>query len=698
MVSVWTGRTSALVRPFSFLLLLSPPAVGQPVSAFAGEALEEIVVSASRLVDDSSLRSHRITAGEAVDTLPLLPSDLLRATPGVFLQQTTPGQGIPIVRGLKGSQVLHLVDGFRLNNTFFRNAPNQYLALVPTDSVQSIEVARGPVGTLYGSDAMGGVVHLHTRRPAFDRALQVGGRAGWLSNSEALNVSATVAAGNENHAAVGGIGYTDTGDRRIGGGERVGPSDYESRSAWLRTRHRMGTDGAGGEWGLSAQFAEQPSTPRVDELVPGFGQSEPAASEFYFEPNRRDFLQLTVQPTVNTAWADEALLQVGWQRIVDDRRIREFESELRARENNSSELWGASALLTRQFSPEHSLRYGLDLTRDTVSSTRELEALATGARVDAPARFPDGSRADSLGAFADYRWQPDARTSVELGLRYSRFDIAIEATAFGGESADLDPDDLSARLGLRRALSPQLVLTANVAEGFRAPNIFDLSALGPRPGNRFNVANTDLEPEHIVSYDVGLAGQFEALRWEVSAFYSDYEDQITSVFTGDTTEDGRLIVTSENIASAELYGAEFFAAWSHDSGLRLDALLNWTWGAESQGGETAPANRIPPINGRVSVVGPLGAWELESSLLFAGEQSRLSARDVADPRMNPEGTASWWVLNLRARRPLGERLLLTLGVDNVLDERYREHGSGIDAPGRGLVIEIAAPLGGPGGG
>ena len=59
-----------------------------------------------------------------------LEQPLTAGSPGVFLQQTTPGQGAAIIRGLKGSEVLHLVDGFRLNNAIFRNAPTQYLALV----------------------------------------------------------------------------------------------------------------------------------------------------------------------------------------------------------------------------------------------------------------------------------------------------------------------------------------------------------------------------------------------------------------------------------------------------------------------------------------------------------------------------------------------------------------------------------------
>ena len=98
---------------------------------------------------------------------PQVLAEALRGEVGTFFQQTTPGQGTVIIRGLKGSQILHLVDGMRLNNAFFRSAPNQYLALVDPYATAQMEVVRGAAATLYGSDAMGGVVQVLTGEPEF---------------------------------------------------------------------------------------------------------------------------------------------------------------------------------------------------------------------------------------------------------------------------------------------------------------------------------------------------------------------------------------------------------------------------------------------------------------------------------------------------------------------------------------------------
>ena len=134
-----------------------------------GETIDEIQVTATRRpvrVGDVSA-ALTVISSEEIDRAKLM-TDALAARPGVFLQQTTPGQGAAIIRGLKGSEVLHIVDGMRLNNAIFRNAPTQYMALVAPGTVDRIEVVRGAPASLYGSDAVGGVVQALSRIPALD--------------------------------------------------------------------------------------------------------------------------------------------------------------------------------------------------------------------------------------------------------------------------------------------------------------------------------------------------------------------------------------------------------------------------------------------------------------------------------------------------------------------------------------------------
>ncbi|KGE02733.1 Hemin receptor precursor [Pseudohaliea rubra DSM 19751] len=467
------------------------------------------------------------------------------------------------------------------------------------------------------------------------------------------------------------------------------PSGYESRGVNLMTRHRLP---GGGEWRLLAQHVAQPSTPRVDELVPGFGQLLPSSSLFEFSPNERSFLGLVLEPAVDRPWADHARLQLGWQRINDGRKTRDFSSPLLFTEQNRSDLYSASLVLAKRWTAGHRTRYGMDVTGDEVRSGRQLTVGARRPAAVAP-RYPDGSELASAALFVTHSWSPRPATGIELGARYSRYRVDLAATA-PAPGVRLEPDNLSLQFGLRQELVASLSLLANVSEGFRVPNIFDLGTLGPRPGNRFNAANPDLGPEQVLSTDLGLRWEGEDLRAELFLFRLDYEDRITSVETGATSPTGRFVVTSENIGRSRVHGAEF-GLWAQLSPrLALDATANWTRGEERPGdGTTAPGDRIPPLYGRLALAwDPAGPWRGRAVLQFAAEQDRLGPRDVRDPRIDPNGTDGWTVWHLQAQREVGKRWTVTVGVDNVFDSRYREHGSGIDAPGRGLVFALEAGL------
>ena len=112
--------------------------------------LDEVTVTATRRAADIE------SIAAAVSLVPAarianeqLALEALADSVGGYVQQTTPGQGAAIVRGLKGSAVLHMVDGMRLNNAIFRSAPTQYFALVPGTAVERIELVRGTPASLY---------------------------------------------------------------------------------------------------------------------------------------------------------------------------------------------------------------------------------------------------------------------------------------------------------------------------------------------------------------------------------------------------------------------------------------------------------------------------------------------------------------------------------------------------------------------
>ena len=135
-----TLKPGRLAAPAVFLLMVLGAGSGRAsedstasLNEDSDRTMETVVVTATRKEEsvlDVAEAVSVVDAGDVSRLAPEMLAEMMRGIPGAFFQQTTPGQGIPIIRGLKGSQVLHLVDGMRLNNAFFRNAPNQYLVLV----------------------------------------------------------------------------------------------------------------------------------------------------------------------------------------------------------------------------------------------------------------------------------------------------------------------------------------------------------------------------------------------------------------------------------------------------------------------------------------------------------------------------------------------------------------------------------------
>jgi outer membrane receptor protein involved in Fe transport len=644
------------------------------------EPIEEILVTAvRRAVAEDQLSISLDTVERDAVARNVLLTDALRDAPGVFLQQTTPGQGAAIVRGQKGSAVLHLVDGMRLNNAIFRSAPTQYFALVPTLAVERVEVLRGTPASLYGSDAIGGVVQVVTRKPEFESAeTEVRGELTASANTaeEARVFGGTIDAGNERLATSFSAEYADVGDRRIGGGDTVRPSGYSARSArWVV----VGRPDDSSAWSVDLQHAEQPKTPRTDELVPGFGETEPASSEFFFRPNRRTFAHVDYE-LFEGAFGLDWNVDFAWQQIDDDRQTRDLDAPTRTLERNRSDLFGLTLSASR-LTDAVSWITGLDLYYDDVSSSRVREDVVTGEQTEATSRFPNGSSMELLSAYGNGTWSAGDRHAVTFGARFSDVRTRLPSTS-------VHNTEVSGDLGWVLTINDGWQLTANLGYGFRAPNVFDLGTLGNRPGNRFNIPNTDLDSEHVVHGDLGVRYRNSVADFAVSAYLLDYTDRITSVATGDVTPEGREITQSVNAASSEVHGVEATARLDIGGEWFVNANLAYTRGTQRIAGSAEePAERVPPLSGYIELeYAPESAFGFAAWASMAGAQDRLSARDVRDSRINPEGTPGWASFGARGHWRPTDAWEVTLELANAFDAGYRVHGSGIDATGRNATL------------
>lgn len=618
-----------------------------------------------------------------------LPPNLiegLRGLPGIALQSTTPGQSTPIVRGLLGSAVLVTVDGFPVNSAITRSAPNQYFSLVDPFAIEAVTVRRGGVSAAFGPGALGGVIALSSVRPTFSSFSSDGYRfsgriasrfaAADLSQLHHLRLSA---AGSHLAASVAAT-FADAGDLRTGSGGPPLPTAHRWYAADGVLRYHAGVHAIE----IVAQHLSQPRTPRVDQLVAPVGGGEPAASVFLFEPSDRTFLQLRWAMADTVLRAARAEVAVGWQRLVDGRRTQDFGILEVIRERTTSNLFQGRLRLVWDSFEGGSVRVGILGQVDRVRSTRAgFEPLAP--------RYADGATAARTDADVQADLTPSRWLSIAFGLRVGAYWVGTPADEVRREIA-LRGADWSAGVGSSVRVAPGLWLFTNVTRSIRNPNVFDLTTQGPRPFGREQVPPESVDSEHLVGIDGGLRFRRGGARVELEGFAAALRDRIQTITIGKTAG-GRRLVTTGNAGEVQLLGAGLDAEWRLHRSLVLHGSLSLTYGTNRAvaGKGREPADRIPPLFGLVGARGRLTEWaSYDVTLRTAAPQRRLSARDMRDPRIAPGGTDGYAVVDLGATLELGPQARLQVAVQNGLDARYREHGSGVDAAGRNLLVELEA--------
>ena len=190
------------------------------------EVLPEVTVTALRTetaVAETPVATHVVDRETLQAAAPRTTPDALKGLPSVMVQKTGYGQGSPFLRGFTGFRTLMMVDGIRLNNSTFREGPNQYWNTVDPWSVDRYEVVMGPASVLSGSDAVGGAVNALTLAPpewtgaaAYERTLSYRGATADSSHQVRAGIRGRA---TERLGFAGGVTWKDFGDVR--GGDEV---------------------------------------------------------------------------------------------------------------------------------------------------------------------------------------------------------------------------------------------------------------------------------------------------------------------------------------------------------------------------------------------------------------------------------------------------------------------------------------------
>jgi hemoglobin/transferrin/lactoferrin receptor protein len=688
------------------LATLAVPGPSRADSVEPATSLDTIVVTATRLPTRAFDVPARVSAVDADTVQRLYQSRTLPETlgelPGVVVQKTGNGQGSPYLRGYTGFRNVLLVDGIRLNNSAFREGANQYWNTIDPFSFERVELVGGPASVLYGSDAIGGTVNVLS-------TIRADGRAGFAprvlyrhsgaENSSVVRVDATWRGADLR--VRGGATWRDYGD--VEGGRDVGTqpkTGYGERNADLRVEYDL-TPAT--QLTLGWQYVDQDDAWRTHRTLYGLawrGTQVGTDRQLVFA-QRRQLGYAQLRHDGLGALADT--LRVGLS------HHRQSEDQFRERSNRRTDRLGfdvATTGLSAQFEKAAGgvrFVYGGDWYRDDVASYN-VEYEATGAirRVHVQGPVADDATYDLGGLYAQAIVPLGARLTATVGGRYTH--AAADAgrvenpVTFAGYSLRDDWSDFSgsARLAFTPVVDGPWMLYAGVSQAFRAPNLSDLTRLDTARSNELEVPSPGVRPEQFLSWETGL--KYSQERWSAQAawFRTTGDAVIVRKPTGRTV--GALAeVTKVNAASSRVAGVEAQLTFRPAAALELYAEGVWLDGvadAYPTGAAQAvsePLDVLQPPSWRVGAIWtlPSAGLQLQCLVEHAGRADELSTRDVLDTqRIPPGGTPAWTVVHLRSVWRATERTSLSLAVENLADEDYRIHGSGVNEPGRNFIASV----------
>lgn len=464
------------------------------------ESLEAITITANRMPTENALAPNTVITRADIDRLQIndLPT-LLSRYPGIDMVQNggLGKAGSLFIRGTSSRHVLVLVDGVK-----WQSATSGSTALqdFPVEQIERIEIVRGPRSGIYGSEAIGGVIQIFTRKgkPGETKPyFSVG-----LGSKNTQKATAGVRGGND--ATQYNLSYsylTSNGIDALDGDESTSDHDgYRNKSLAFNVSHKLSE-----KWLVGAN------------LIHASAYNEYDGTEPIYSENIQQVMGINSQFTVNDMWLMSFVL--GESR---DRSLTVEQGINGSRYNTKHHF--ASWTNTLTLSNSHKLNLGIDYDHDKIESARVFGG-----------DYGETNR-DNKAAFVS--WQGKAnRHEWLLSTRYD------DNEAFGSENTG------TADYGYW--LSEQIQFIANAGTGFKVPTFNDLYY----PVSAFSFGNPDVKPERSTSYGLGVKGEHVWGSWALNTYKTKIQDLINWAAVDPT--DPFSAITPSNIDEAEIKGVEF---------------------------------------------------------------------------------------------------------------------------------------------
>lgn len=680
----------------SILFALSMPVLAD--SKTQDTAITTTVVSATRteqLLTDVAASVNVISSEDIEANLAKNIGEIFDYTPGVSIESDSRyGVQSINIRGMEGNRVKIVVDGVSQANRF--DSGQSFIQSgrlnIDPDMIKTAEVVKGAASSLYGSDAIAGIVSFETKDPSdfLQTARDSGGHVKLNYHSADNSFGQSVALAKRNGNLESLVAYTHRAGEEEQNFGKPESQDNEKNDVLVKLQYQINDNNR-------IEFTgEQTSSDTESDLNLTSTWNKGYQAD---DNDERQRLGLKYILSAENIAFDKMALQFDWQkkqqksqtnRATDTTSMRQpylSESkqylykedgfEINAQFNKSLQLAGS----------QHDLTYGLSyLTRD-IENTNITHYVKSDASTGSKLFYYMPKAEDTKwGAYLqDQITLQDGDLVLTPGVRFDSFETKPDNAdprdsndeVSGYEPTDFDKYSDSAitgKLGALYSLTDNTKVFAQISQGFRAPDFQELYYAYSNSTHRYmSRPNPNLEAETSIAYEAGFRGNFDAGNYEFAVFYTDYDDFIDTISYKDSA--GITINTYQNLDKAKIKGAEIGSNLWLDSligayeGTTLRIAAAYTEGEDQDG---KPLNSVAPWN---AVVGlnydsPSDKWGTSLKTVYTAKKgaSDINATDTGskDQIENPSST----VVDLTAYYKPMPALTLRAGVSNLTDEKY----------------------------
>lgn len=708
--------------------------VGLPAEGFD---LEQVVVSATRWAqsrDRVAARVRTIRPEEIALQNPQTAADLLGMSGEVFVQKSQQGGGSPMIRGFATNRLLYSVDGVRMNTAIFRSGNIQNVINLDPFIMENAEVLFGPGSVIYGSDAIGGVMSFQTLTPRLGEADQprITGKA--VARYSSANREQTghldVNVGWEKWALVTSISswrydHLRQGrngpeaylkpfyvQRQTGSDEIINqeddllqrPSAYDQMNLMQKVRFRPND-----RWDFEYGFHYSETSPygRYDRHNRTRG-GQARYAEWNYGPQSWMMNNLSISHRADMPLYDHVKIRLAQQSFEESRIDRDLNDPDRRVRTEQVEAYSANLDFVKHTHSRNTLYYGVEYVRNEIQSSGFIEHIVDRRIRSTSTRYPQ-SDWNSLAVYLSDEYRLSDQWTVQAGVRYNQFSLGADFSRnqdffpLPFERTDLNNSAFTGSLGAVYRPSDVWVIRGSFGTAFRSPNVDDVGKIFDSEPGSVVLPNAELDAEYAYNLDLGIARKFgDVFKIDVTAYYTQLDNALVRRdFTLNGQDsivyDGVLsqVQAIQNAARANVYGVQAGIEWRLPKGFTFNTDVNVQVGEEElDDGSVSPSRHAAPFFGVSRLTYARGPLNLQINVMYQGERTfeelsvserrkdEIYAKDEDGNNYAP----AWYTLNLKASYEINEQFLLSGGMENITDQRYRPYSSGISGPGRNFIL------------